>query len=356
VSGRFERGVDPLLSSKSIYELSVNKTTQVYISVIQPKKRSNTKTSYWYCDTSMMLLRKSKEGEDRWECVACALNAVTQQSHLEAFLESGSKYYFMTWSCIISSSTEIPKTNYHPFSLTTYSGASVFIESTPEAESDIYAIKEPIVATVRQCFLRAILSEIVECNDGRCVYPIVGNGGNYGLLMGIHGGNQSSFYVIAINGSANHYLSLRITIHNGIDGRWVCTALNRNGISGASKLQYQQLQNYDIPPASQQLLLVVTSTGTSKASDATKNNPSLRYVSSWMAAQKRSESTIMPKSNIMYLGSSMELCSAAYNALELYCFKASTSNTSEACGSSGTIEALIANSSKMLGASPKWKG
>ena len=136
IEGCFVSRIDPLLSSMSIYKLSVTCTTQVYISVVQPKKRSNTQTKYWYCDTSMILLRGKNDPDDPLECMACSLNGVARQSHMEVFLEAGDIYYLMPWSCTLASmpipynssdATAVDR-KHHWFALTTYSGSDVAID------------------------------------------------------------------------------------------------------------------------------------------------------------------------------------------------------------------------------------
>jgi hypothetical protein len=273
---------------------------------------------------------------------------------MEVFLEPGFKYYFMPWSCILSNMHPAKEIGdpCHPFALTAYSVAAVAIEPIlSDVDNGGDSVVSKLTAQrVRHCVLRALFSEIIPYNDGRLVFPIVESNGRYGLLMGIHGANQASCYFIAVNGSSNHILSLRITIATGVttDGLWVFTALNRSGRSAASTWEHQP-QDFDIPPLSQQILFVVTSAGTQKGSKSLNAKPSFRYVSSWVAARQQCAAPMgaTSESSKTHLGSCVELCPAAYNALELHC----VSTCFEVGGSRGSIEVSIQNSTHLLGAS-----
>jgi hypothetical protein len=357
INGRFVPGLDPLLSSSSVFEISVTKTTEVYISVIQPKKRSNTRTKYWYCDSSMILMRAKGDCDGPYECVSCSLNGAVRQSHMEVFLEEGFKYFFMPWSCILSTmhSSNKPGDHCRRFALSTYSAAPVAMKPVSDVKNEGDAVlSKPVAERVRQLALWSLFSEIIPCNDGRLVFPIVEkSGNNYGLLMGIYGANQALCYFIALNGSSNHILSLRITIASGFvfDGMWVFTALNRGGQTTTSTWESQP-QDFDIPPLSQQILFVVTSTGTQKGSKSLQSNPSFHYISSWVASRQQCDVPMCATSeaNKTYLGSSVELCPAAYNALELLCSNTCINDTLKVCGSRGSIEISIENSTNLVGA------
>ena len=57
-AGTWSRTKDPLRSSTHFYRLVLSETTSAFISLIQPKKRANTESSYWYVDPSLVILRR----------------------------------------------------------------------------------------------------------------------------------------------------------------------------------------------------------------------------------------------------------------------------------------------------------
>ena len=333
VDGLFVRDVDPLQSSKSIYQISVTTTTQAYLSIIQPKKRSNTRSQYWYCDPSMMLLRQKKDTEEeRWEYVACTLNGVARQCHLDVFLEANETYVCVPWSCAVASD--------HPFRFVTYSGSPVQVKSLPNLEIDSTDDDSFIIPSVREYTLRQLFSELVLCNDGRHIHSIMAANGTKGLLIGTYGGTQSSFYLLAVNGSPDHYLSLRISGDNITEFQFICTVLNQT----RNALQMKH-QDYDIPPMSQRFLLVLTHNGTRNRND-TQNHPSFRYVSNWVKASPN-HFTTKKAATLESFGSIMTLCPAGQNALNLHCsFGGNSSGTNEG---RGTIQTSFEYNSLLLG-------
>ena len=56
---------DPLQSSNNFYLLSTKEKSWAFISLVQPKKRANTKNQFWYTDPSMMV-QKRKKGTSAW--------------------------------------------------------------------------------------------------------------------------------------------------------------------------------------------------------------------------------------------------------------------------------------------------
>lgn len=330
--GVFVHGVDPLLSSKSIYQLSVSKTTQAYLSIIQPKKRSNTKSQYWYCDPSMMLLRKVRDTEaEQWEYVACTLNGVTRQCHLEVFLEANQTYICVPWSCAVSSD--------HRFRFVTYSGSAVQVKSLPDIDSNNND-DAAIITSVRDCTLRNLFSELILCTDGRHIHPIIAVNGMNGLLIGTYGDSQSSLYVLAVNGSPEHYLSVRMNGNNITEGKFVCTIMGQH--KNVTSMTYQ---DFDIPPMSQQILLVVTHNGTRNRKEK-QNHPSFRYVSTWVKASSNHFTT--KKAVIVEsFGTTMKVCPAGRNALSLHCSSGGNSFVRDECR--GTIQTSFEYTSMLLG-------
>ena len=52
----------------------------------------------------------------------------------------------------------------------------------------------------------------------------------------------------------------------------------------------------------------------------------------------------------MFLGSCIELCPTAFNALQLHCDKTGIIGRTKECQSSGSFEILLKNSTQLLGA------
>ena len=279
----------------------------------------------------MMLLRQIKgEENERWEYVSCTLNGVTRQCHLDVFLEEHQTYFCVLWSCTTSSD--------HPFRFVTYSGSPVAVKPLPDTENRTDG--DSTVSSAREYTMRQLFSELILSNDGRHIHPIIDRNDMRGMLIGTYGGTQSSFYVLAVNGSRDHYLSIRINGENITDGQFVCTPLGqkRNAFS-------MQHQDFDIPPTSQQFLLVVTHTGTRNRKEK-QNNPSFRYVSTWVRA---SPYQVMTKKEgiVRSFGDRIELCPAGENALSLHCIPSRNSIEADKC--SGTIQTSFEYASVLLG-------
>lgn len=255
VEGLVISGCDPLASSQFVYSLTVSQTTQAFVTVIQPKKRSNTKSLYWYCDPSMLLLRRLQNGE--WQCVACIFSGVKRQNHVDVFLEAGCRYYCVPFSCLASQQELYSDRATYPFRLMTYSSESVVIEPHSAADCKGYSEFSLVDAAVTSLLHKELLAR-----DFKLVYPVAASG----ALACVHG--EGSLYFLAINGACDDYLSLRLTVDLP-DGLLI--------VLGRSE------DSYDLPPNSQRLCLVVASNG--KQSVATELN--FRYMSSSVSVKRR---------------------------------------------------------------------
>ncbi len=277
-----------------------------------------------------MLLRQGKEDEeDRWEYVTSTLNGITRQCHLDVFLEANQTYICIPWSCTATSD--------HQFRFVTYSASPVTVTSLPETGSD--NSEDSLVASVREFTLRKLFSELLLCNDGCHIHPIVAMNGMEGLLIGAYGGTRASFYLLAVNGSPDHYLSIRISGDDITDGQFVCTFMGqkRNTIS------IQQNQDYDVPPMSQQFLLVLTLSGTGNRKEK-HINPSFRFISTWVTASPANHTTTKKPAS---LSSRMKICPVGQNALSLHC--PSSRNLLETSECRGSIQTTFEISSVLLG-------
>jgi calpain-15 len=114
---------DPMLSSKYIYTLTVQERTWAFISILQPKKRANATTRYWYCDPSMVIMKRRRNATE-WECEASNLTGVARRSECEVFLDPDFEYCVMPFAGL----PKINKTAY-PFRLTSYSSTPVEVNS-----------------------------------------------------------------------------------------------------------------------------------------------------------------------------------------------------------------------------------
>jgi hypothetical protein len=231
-------GSDPLISSQFVYFLSVAETTQAFVTIIQPKKRSNTQSKYWYCDPCLILVRRlNVPGENTsWQCVACALAGIKRQIHVDVFLEAGYTYTCLPFSCLASKREQCQVT--FPFRLSVYSLQPTRIKSSP--------VMSEKSTTVWAAALGLIHRELLS-RETKLIYPV----SVASLLVCVHG--EGSLYFVAINGATDTYLSVRLTV-NLPDGLLV--------VFGQSE------DSFDIPPSSQRLLTVVSSNG--KRSSATE--------------------------------------------------------------------------------------
>lgn len=254
--GCFVGGCDPMASSHFVYRLTTAKTTQAFVTVIQPKKRSNTKSQYWYCDPSMLLLQQLVSGE--WQRVACALSGVRRQNHVDVFLEGGCNYYCIPFSCLASQQRQRGSATF-PFRLTTYSSESVMIEPI--------SVNADLSLAARTGAVSLLHKELLA-RDLKFVYPVA----TAGILACVPG--QGSLYFIAVNGATDHYLSLRITVDNLSDNCGLMPVFGRLPEG-----------SYDVPPASQRLLLVVATNGSDKTT-TTATNFTFRYMSSFVSVKR----------------------------------------------------------------------
>jgi hypothetical protein len=269
-------GSDPLISSQFVYVFSVAQTTQAFVTIIQPKKRSNTQSKYWYCDPGLILLRRlNGHGENTaWQCVACSLTGIKRQIHVDVFLEAGYIYACLPFSCLASKREECQVT--FPFRVSVYSHQPTPINSSPVMSAESAAVRGVVLGLIH----KELLSR-----DTKLIYPV----SVASLLVCIHG--EGSLYFVAINGALDTYLSVRLTVSLP-DGLLVVFG--------------QTEDSFDIPPTSQRLLAVVSSNG--KRSSATEF--SFRYLSSILTLDSTrcngSRQSAVPKQD-QRLGSTMAL-------------------------------------------------
>ena len=210
---------DPLLSSRHYFRLSVEKKTFAFISIIQPKKRSNTKSHYWYADPSMIILKRTGIGSE-WDVEQVVLCGMMRSSTVEVFLEPLKEYLVLPFSFKTEGESS--------FRLTSYSAKKIGITQRCNKEIGIMA---PL------CHLHRHLLK----DERKLCYSIASSS----ILVCIHG--DRCLYFMAINASADRILSVRL-----------CVKLQKglslsHGVSG---------DVCDVPTRSQKILMVVSSDGT----------------------------------------------------------------------------------------------
>lgn len=276
---------DPMLSSKFIYTLTVQERTWAFISILQPKKRANTTTRYWYCDPSMVIMKRRRNATE-WECEASTLNGVARRSDCEIFLDPDFEY------CVVPFAG-LPKTNKtaYPFRLTSYSSTPVEIDPRSLA----YIDREVVATNVHKQLLK---------NERKLIYAIAPQG----VLMCVHG--RGCLYFTGINSSAEHFLSLRLSIDE-VPG--IILALGTNN------------DTHDVPPRKQKVLMVISTNG--KFSPTTQIT--FRYMSDVVSLGSTSRTTSNKSRGVQFsLSDAVEITMAG----DLVANNASTSSTSNKGG------------------------
>eukprot|EP00977_Amphora_coffeiformis_P013064 scaffold3342_cov174-Amphora_coffeaeformis.AAC.2 len=236
--GTWSRTTDPLRSSKQFYRLVLSEATHAFISLIQPKKRANTETTYWYTDPSMVILRR-RVGSSTWDDVAkCGLSGIQRITSFEVFLEpSKYDYICMPFSCYAQSDNT-------PFRLVVYSAKAVQIQSFPN-----HVAKDAMPNV-----LEGIHNHLFKV-EHKLIYPL----SRRAVLVC----SQTSHgcYFIGLN-ATQHCISLRLTVDcpAGI----LCVYGDANSPS------------HDLAPGSQKILLVLSGTG---KSSSTATQCHFRYAS-----------------------------------------------------------------------------
>lgn len=346
---------NPLFTSQFIYtiECKTKQRTWAYVSIILPKKRSNTTTRYWYCDPSMMILKKRKkklngqgqeqyidtneiddnnhgddDGDDGWELGTAALHGISRRCDVEIFLDPLYEYCIIPLSCTVAcpsssnyynndDSNNDDSNSRHTFRLTTYSSLPLKIAYScyNECSADVVAgttCKTNTITTspigsdtdpspslsisLRDKNILTCLHRYLLRDERKLLYKIgrPSSSSSYdsnGLLTIVHG--TGCIYFLGINGSYEHYISIRITIGNDNE----CGSNSSASASSSSStwcLSFgKNNDTMDIPPRKQKILLVVSATGKSSYSSSF-NNSSNRSNSNNLELSFRYVSDIVP--------------------------------------------------------------
>lgn len=220
-----------------VYFLFSAERTEAFLSLYQPKKRSNTGSSYWYGDPSFIVMKRRSETEE-WSLESVIISGVSQSSDCDIFLDPSLTYCCIPFSCVAYSGTKYDI----DFRLVAYSAQPVEIKPMDNATE--YQLEA----------LRLLQKELINC-DRKLIYNVA----PCSFLTCVHG--KGCLYFLGVNGALDMYLSVRLTfdVENGI-------------LIGYGHNE----ESYDIPPRTQKLLAVVMRNG--KYTAAT--NVKFRYLSS----------------------------------------------------------------------------
>lgn len=233
VDGYFDDSMDFLRSSKFMYALSPSKQTWSFLSLLQPKKRANTATRYWYSDLSMIVLKRSKANAGcDWKCETLHLHGVTRRIDVEIFLDPAFEYLILPLAGV---PTAQPGTRFS-FRLTAYSSHAVELQARC---NDVPS---------HQTALCALHTKLLSCKD-KVIHAV----GTQSVLICVPG--KRCLYFLAVNSSSNQFLSLFLTVELG-DGRLLTFGKNDD--------------THDVAPTCQKILLVVSSTGKQTATTSLK--------------------------------------------------------------------------------------
>jgi Calpain family cysteine protease len=235
-----ESSSDPLSSSQFAYFFQApDQTVSATLSIIQPKKRAHTDTSFWYCDPSFILLKRQRRnhGFSSWERAACVVAGVLRQSHIDIMVEKGTEYCCIPFSCAAC----LPQDSHYPFRLVLYS--STRIDVVAQANHD---------PRLHEAALEAYHQHQLS-SDLKLLYPAQPKA----LLACIHGMSCVTF--IAINGYTDRFFSVKLMLVDLPKGLLVTFGREES----------------DLPPQTQAVCLVVSTNG--RQSAATEF--SFRYLS-----------------------------------------------------------------------------
>lgn len=235
-----------------MYQLKVHQdAVRAFITVILPKKRSNSQSAYWYCDPSFLVLRRSNDNSRNieWYCEACILSGVTRDNHCEILLMPNHLYYCIPFSFLAN---QLGNRNF-PFRIAVYSSDSVNVERLDNN------------ATYSTAAVALLHKELLT-REPKLLYPVA----HSCLLACVHG--EGCLYFLAVNGNEDHFLSIKLII----------------GEQDGLLFSYGKPdETYDIAPRRQKLLAVVSRNG---KQTSTSTDLHFRYMSSVVAVSKRNDS------------------------------------------------------------------
>jgi hypothetical protein len=228
-----------LSSSKLAYFFHTpGRTVSATLSLIQPKKRAHTDSSFWYCDPSFILLKRRRNmGGSSWERASCVVSGVMRQSYVDIMVENDTEYCCIPFSCVAC----LSPSSHYPFRLVLYSSSKIDVVTTANHDA---LLQESCLGALHQ---HQLSSQV------KLLYPAQPKA----LLACIHGTSCVTF--IAINGYTDRYFSMKLMVSDLPKGLLVTFGREES----------------DLPPQTQAICLVVSTD--SRQSAATEF--SFRYLS-----------------------------------------------------------------------------
>ena len=229
IDGMFSsEATDPLVSSQQVYRLNVTERTWTFLSLIQSKKRANTKTQYWYSDLSMLILRRPRGSNENWSCESCIVQGCSRCCTCEIFLDPCNEYICVPFSYGTQARGTLQG---NPFRVTLYSSSTVAasVETRNAVQSHI--------------LLELLHRKLLGMNH-KIQYSVAQNC----VLLCIHG--KDCLYFMVLNGASDRYLSLRLSMDLKKGMKLA------HGCSG---------DTFDVPPRTQKIIMVALSDGTDSA-------------------------------------------------------------------------------------------
>jgi hypothetical protein len=275
--GCFEPG-NAMESSNFVYTIRASERSWAFISLVQPKKRANTTSRHWYCDPSMIILKRKHQSTEEWACETCIVVGVSRISNCEVFLDPAYEYIVVPFA-------GIPQTNsaVYSFRLTTYSSTPLIVQTQANSSID----REVVVSHVHKELLK---------NERKLVYAASVQGGVIVCVLG-----QGTLYFVAVNCSSDHFLSLRLTVEEQ---------------QGTLLTLGAHVDTYDVPPRCQKMLVVMSTDGKFSSTTQVKFN----YLSDVVRREGRSTSGGKARAKDFGLANSVDITLAgelAANSVDL---------------------------------------
>uniref|UniRef100_A0A7S2UK82 Calpain catalytic domain-containing protein n=1 Tax=Attheya septentrionalis TaxID=420275 RepID=A0A7S2UK82_9STRA len=274
-------------SSSGVFFARVVERTWAFISIVQPKKRANTQTQYWYSDASLILLKRPiHTGDQEWVSHAIILHGVRRTCTCEVFLDPLFEYCIIPFSVLphvmgnpeaknVSRTGMHSDTIGHSFRLTTYSSNEISIH-----EKMSKAVSGVAFPTIK-CLHRELIT-----SDKKILYVL----GPQCILLATQG--SGCIYFMVLNATHDKRLLVKLTVASGSKGALVAFGNTDD--------------THDLGPRMQRIVLVLMNNGREGHS---MNELGFSYASDFVPAPVPVNSRKLP-SNAILLGDPMELSMA----------------------------------------------
>jgi len=195
---RFESSSDPMLSSSAIFLVSATTKTWAFLSAVQPKKRANTQSQYWYCDISLLVVKRrivnSSETPGDWIGEECRLQGVQRICDCELFLDPDYEYCIIPFSFGTCSGMKTIDP-IQSFCFSTYSSSPVHVQRLSRGASTLGSLR--VVSTLHKEILKVDDKVLHILGPQCCLLVAQGRG---------------CVIFVALNASTTHCLQLRLCI------------------------------------------------------------------------------------------------------------------------------------------------